>query len=369
MSLEVQQYAARRGPPGPRRPWRVVVVVAVIVIGFVAAYLTMRAFVGFINRAVGGDQTAEVVPGRVVEVRIPRGSSAEAIADLLVEQGVISSVREFENAVRAGGVTDELKAGVYEMTTGTDLDEVIDALVAGPTEATVFRVTVIEGLTIEQMLGSLAEQTEFTVDELAAPLLDGTVASDLLLDPPEELTDWEGVLFPDTYEIAFDARPAEVVRLLASTAVARVNSVDWSELEELGMTPYDGVIVASLIEEEAAIDEDRPLIASVIYNRLAAGMRLEIDATVLYALGEHRPALTLDDLEVDSPYNTYRHDGLPPTPIAGVRLASLQAAAHPAETDYLYYVLVDASGEHGFTADPEEFAAMKQQARADGLIP
>ncbi len=111
------------------------------------------------------------------------------------------------------------------------------------------------------------------------------------------------------------------------------------------------------------------MVASVIYNRLAADMLLQIDATVQYALEERKPALSLEDLEVDSPYNTYREAGLPPTPIAGVGIASLEAAADPADTDFLFYVLTSRNGEHSFAETEAEFLEFKEQARRDGIIP
>jgi UPF0755 protein len=139
-------------------------------------------------------------------------------------------------------------------------------------------------------------------------------------------------------------------------------------LEARGLTPYDGLIIASMIEREARLDEERPIIASVVVNRLDVGMLLQIDATVVYAVGG-TTELTLDDLAIDSPYNTYRYPGLPPTPIAGVRLASLAAAAAPAETDFIYYVLTGEDGSHSFTDDFDEFLRFQEQARLDGVIP
>jgi UPF0755 protein len=232
------------------------------------------------------------------------------------------------------------------------------------------RITVIEGLTVEEMLASIARQTPFTVAELTAPLLDGSVDSALLEGAPETLRDWEGLLFPDTYDIRADDGAADILRLLTGTAESRVASVDWSRLEELGMSPYEGIVIASLIEREAALDEERPLISSVIHNRLEIGMRLQIDATVVYALGGYpEGGLTYGDLEVASPYNPYAVEGLPPTPIAGVRLASLRAAADPADTDDLFYVLAGTDGSHAFSATYEEFLENKERAREAGLIP
>ena len=127
------------------------------------------------------------------------------------------------------------------------------------------------------------------------------------------------------------------------------------------------VIIASMVEREASVAEERPIVAAVIWNRLKADMLLQIDATIQYALGEQKPVLTYDDLEIDSPYNTYKHPGLPPTPIANPGLAALQAAADPADVDYLYYVARnDGTGQHYFTADYDQFLVDQAKAAANG---
>jgi UPF0755 protein len=266
---------------------------------------------------------------------------------------------------RAAGAARRLQAGTFELVTGMPPEEVLAVLLEGPVETSVYRITVIEGLTIGQMLESVSRQTGFTLEELTIPLLDGTITSGLLPTDPERLQDWEGLLFPDTYEFAAEASAADVLARLAATAEERVASVDWTYVEERGLTPYDGIIIASLIEREVLVDEERPLVASVIFNRLDIGMRLQIDATVIYALGAiPEGGLSLADLEVNSPYNTYLIDGLPPTPISGVRTASLRAAAAPAETDYLFYVVTDDAGRHTFTADFEEFLRIQAELAA-----
>ena len=135
-----------------------------------------------------------------------------------------------------------------------------------------------------------------------------------------------------------------------------------------GLGPYQLIVAASLVESEAKVKEDRPLIASVISNRLQKGMRLQIDATVLYALGAHKDRVLNKDLEIDSPYNTYKMDGLPPTPISAAGRASLEAMLHPAATTYLYYVLSDKNGKHAFATTSSEFEALKAEARRKGLL-
>ena len=305
-------------------------------------------------------------------VAIPPGASARTIGSILEDVGLVEDGGEFEREVRRLGVADQLQAGEYVIAGGT-LDAIIETLLAGPDPTNVFRLTVIEGLTIEAMLESIADQTPHSVSDLEEVLASGDVTSVLLpesaADGYDELTRWEGLLAPDTYEFREDASGEQILSVMADTLVSRLDAQDWTEFEAAGFTPYQGLIVASLIEREAKLDEDRPLIASVIMNRLDAGIGLQIDATVLYAIGENRGQVLLEDLEFESPYNTYRVAGLPPTPIAGVRVASLVAAAEPATTGFYYYVVVDEDGGHGFSETLEEHNRKKQEAKDAGIIP
>ncbi len=363
--------APRSGPPW--WVWRIIQVIAILLLS-AAVFAGLRAAAERFADAVGTtpETTSTVAAGNAVTVEIPAGSSARFIAALLEDEGVIARGADFEDAVSARGVASRLKAGEYALVSGTGVDDIIDILVAGPEPVKTIRITVIEGLTIEEMLASLADQTDFTVDQLAAPLLDGTVTSPYLPDEApegsEELARWEGLLAPDTYEFRADATAETIVGKLAQTLTDRVNAIDWTELEALELTPYDGLIIASLIEGEAKLDEERPLIASVFTNRLELGIALQSCATIIYALGGDHNEVLLEDLEIDSPYNTYLYPGLPPTPIAGVRMASLEAAAAPADTEYLYFVLINNDGTHGFSATLEEHNRLKEQAKADGVL-
>ena len=314
----------------------------------------------------GGDQTIEVEPGRTVLVEIPSGSSARSIAGILVDNGVVPSALEFESLVRTREAGSLLKAGTYELVTGTDLDEIVDVLIAGPT-LDVFRVTVVEGLRLGEVLDVLAGSTRnYAEEDFTAALTAGEVASVHL---PQALDGraWEGLLFPATYEFYGDATPAAMLQRLATEMEQRLGQYDWSPVNAQGFSVYEGLIMASLIESEAGTDEDRPLIASVIYNRLRRGMPLQIDATVLYALGERGRPPTLEELEFESPYNTYVVNGLPPTPIGVPGARSIEAVVTPADTDYLFYVLTSEDGSHSFFSDYDDFLVAKQQADALGI--
>jgi UPF0755 protein len=356
-------------------PWlRVAKIAAAIGLVVVAGFAVVGG-ASYLGRLVGssvGSNDAEgaptsVVPGQDVTIEIPAGSTAEDIGAILAAQGVVRSALEFEVAVRNNEAASRLQAGTYQFETLMDPGEVVAALVVGPVADT-YRVTVIEGLRVTEILTRLAEASGHPYADFEAALLSGEVETSLR-DMPDEpvLADWEGLLFPDTYEFARSAEPVSILQRLSSTMEQRVDSIDWSVVEAAGLTPYDGLIIGSLIETEVLLDEERPTVSSVIHNRLGLGMKLDIDATVLYALGTRD--VSLFDRDVDSPYNTYVVNGLPPTPIASPGRASLEAAAAPDDTEFLYYVLSDLEGHHAFGTTIEEHNANVEQARADGVLP
>lgn len=362
--------------PIPEQPaWaRILKVVAVIAMVALAGVVVVGG-ASYLGREVGNaigpgevtDTPVDVEPGQPVTIEIPLGSTGQDIGAMLAAQGVVRSALEFEVAVRNVDAAQRLQAGTYDFTTLMDPADVVAILVAGP-EPSVYRLTVIEGLRVEEILVSLAEDTPHEYSDFEEALVGGDVSTSLR-DMPEEptLQDWEGLLFPDTYEFAQSAEPDSILQRLASTMEQRVNSVDWSDWNELGYTEYEGIVLASLIESEVLLDEERPIVSSVIHNRLAEGMKLDIDATVLYALDTRD--VTRFDNEVDSPYNTYQVAGLPPTPIAAPGEASLEAAADPEDTPYFYYVLSDLEGHHAFAETFEEHLENVDQAREDGVLP
>lgn len=342
-----------------------VVLAAVVVVGG-ASYLGRQ-----VGTAIGPGEADEtpvaVEPGQPVRLEIPIGSTGQDIGAMLASNGVVRSALEFEVAVRNVDAAQRLQAGAYDFVTLMDPGEVVAMLVAGPAPA-VYRVTVIEGLRVEEILVSLAEDTPHEYSDFEDALLSGEVSTSLREMPATiELTDWEGLLFPDTYEFASTAPAASILQRMASTMEQRVASIDWTGWTDLGYTEYEGIVLASLVETEVLLDVERPVVSSVIHNRLAEGMKLDIDATVLYALGTKD--VTRFDNEVDSPYNTYIIPGLPPTPIAAPGRASLEAAAQPDETPYFFYVLSDLEGNHAFAETLDEHINNVNKAREDGVLP
>lgn len=362
--------------PVPERPaWSRILKFVGIGAALVLGGVLIVAGASYLGRTVGdalgpadaSDSPANVEPGVDVTVEIPPGSTGQDIGAILAAQGVVRSALEFEVAVRNVDAAARLQAGSYELTTLMDPADVVAELVSGP-GASVYTVTVVEGLRVNEILTRLAEETPHEYADYEAALLDGSVTTSLREMPAEpRLRHWEGLLFPDTYEFSDSAEPAAILQRLASTMEQRVDSIDWSDWEDLGYTRYEGIIVASLIETEVRVEDERPVVSSVINNRLAEEMPLDIDASVLYALRTRDPAEF--DREVDSPYNTYANPGLPPTPIAVPGKASLEAAAAPDDTPYFFYVLSDEEGRHAFAETLEEHNENVEQARADGILP
>ncbi|MFQ5967198.1 MAG: endolytic transglycosylase MltG [Acidimicrobiia bacterium] len=342
-----------------------IAVTAVVVVG--GAVLGARWMAGWVDR-LGGPEAPAVPPGQPVEVEVPTGASAQQIGDLLTEVGVVSSRSDFEAATREAGASQALKAGTYQLTTGMQPEAVVAVLVEGPVIET-YWITVPEGLRTEEILGRVAAQSHMTIGELAGALSSGDVASALRgPDAADDLASWEGLLFPDTYQMARNWSAAEVLEVLVLTMEQNFSQVDWANTRADSLTPYERLIVASLVESETRLDRDRPLVATVILNRLDAGMPLQIDATVLYALGVRGRSPTPSELEIDSLYNTYIYPGLPPTPISAPGAASLAAVAAAVEADYLYFVLTGSDGSHSFTSDYEEFLRWKEEAQEQGLF-
>lgn len=300
-------------------------------------------------------------PARPAAVEIAEGATAADVGELLEDRGVIRSALAFRISAQFRGFGSDIQAGAYELTTNMPISEVFEVLELGPLVETV-SLTVPEGLEVREVATQAGEALGVNPGAFERAAASG----DYVLEPylPEGTETIEGFLFPKTYEFGTDGLDEEAVidRLLAQFE-EEAGTLDWSRADDLGMTHYEVVIVASLIEREARVPQDRSKIAAVIHNRLREAMPLQIDATVQYALPEANRELTFEDYEFESPYNTYLHPGLPPTPIASPGLASLQAALDPAEADFLYFVVVDPeTGRHEFAETYQEFLRLKEEA-------
>jgi UPF0755 protein len=307
-------------------------------------------------------------PGAAVKVDIVPGTSVAGVAAQLDDQGVISSARIFRLYLKVKGGAGAIQAGEYELRRNLSMGEAQASLRRGPS-IRFEKLTIPEALTLDQIADRVGTVPGRNRDKFLAAANSGAVRS--RWQPPGQNT-LEGLLFPDTYLLTDKEDETAIVRRLVGRFDEVADEVDLGQgggqAKLPSLSPYQLVVAASLVESEAKVHEDRPLIASVIRNRLQKGMRLQIDATVLYALGKHKERVLYKDLEVDSPYNTYRIDGLPPTPIAAVGKASLEAMLRPADTTYIYYVLADKSGKHAFATTSAEFEVLKAEARRKGLL-
>jgi UPF0755 protein len=296
-------------------------------------------------------------------VVVEEGDTLASVADKLEEAGVIASPTLFKLRARLRGEAAQVKPGGYQFEPGEGADEILRKLSSGDS-ASSFAVTIPEGLTLVQTAQVLAEQTGIPAEEFEAAARETGYGYAFLDDPAVRTT--EGFLFPKQYEVEKDAHASRVVDRLLQQYLVETKDLDFAGARDrTGLTEYELVTVASLVEEESANLEERPLIASVIYNRLRAGMPLQIDASIQYALEKPKEELKFSDLDIDSPYNTYANLSLPPGPIASPSRESIKAALEPARTDYLYYVLGTDEQAHFFTDDYDEFLDVKQERDAE----
>jgi UPF0755 protein len=343
----------RRAERHPReRRWGLLVLATILIL------LVVMAGIGaaYWSWASGGSG-----PKTKLVVTIPEGSTGSDVAGLLKREGVIRSPWAFKLMARFRGFSGGFQAGVYTgLTTNMSVKDALDALKKGPLPKKSLQALFPEGLTVRQTAARAQDLLGIRQGEFLKSVTGGKWSIPPYL--PKGTPTVEGFLFPKKYELEASVTAEAVIKRLLGQFKAEVQDLPWSNTKQLGLKrPYDVVIIASMIEREARFPEDRPKIARVIYNRLAKGMALQIDATVEYALGQWKKRLTLEDLKHESPYNTYLHEGLPPTPIASPGLASLEAALTPAKGNWLYYVVIDAQGHHAFTASYSEFLKLRQQ--------
>jgi len=293
----------------------------------------------------GGGSGDDAETGEPITVEIPEGAAADQVGAILVDAGVLDSALAFQAVTRVDERASRIQPGTYELRAGMGTGEILDRLTQS-TAVPVFSITIPEGLTVAQTLERIAESDEspFEVEELREALAGVALPAWVPAELPEDAEPFEGLLSPNTYEFRTDITAQEMLNELVSQTNNQVQTVGVEEDEM-----YDTLIIASLIEREVRVADEQRTVSSVIHNRLAEDQRLQIDATVLYAKGEAGTRVLTSDTDVDSPWNTYENTGLPPTPIAAPGRAALDAAADPADTNFMFYVVCDFdTGEHAF---------------------
>lgn len=351
--VEAEEYEPFPEPPR-RRTALTAILVGVMVVVLVAgagAFLWYRSQV---------DPPGE--PGEQLTLTVPRGSSTIAIGEMLEENGVITNATVFRIWLRMNG-GGPFQAGEYTFRRNSSFDEAVSVLEDGPNlrfEA----LTIPEGFTLKQIADRVGRLPGRSADEFLAIANSGDVRSRY---QPAEVSSLEGLLLPETYNFEEKDDERAILERMVGAMDATLDEFGYEQApRRVGVSPYEAVIVASMVEREAKRNEDRAPVAGVIYNRLDRGMLLQIDATLLYARGEHRTRVLNRDKEIDSPYNTYQHKGLTPTPIASPGRAALQAAIDPPDHEFLFYVTInDCTAETVFTRTNAEHERAVARRRAE----
>ena len=299
--------------------------------------------------ACGGEGNARVT--------IPSGASMRIAADSLEAAGVIGSARAFRFYAKLTGRDRSIKAGTYLLDRRASWNAVIDALVEG--RGIVFSVTIPEGWDLRTIVPVIANVMKVPASALDSATRDTALIRRLGIPIPT----LEGYLFPETYLLPEGSEALPIVRRLVNEFERRWKPEWNARLKQLGMTRHEVITLASIVEKEAKVATERPVISAVYHNRLKRGMLLQADPTVLYALGRHAARVLYRDLEVKSPYNTYRNVGLPPGPIASPGVASIEAALFPADVPFLYFV-AHPDGHHEFRATLREHNEAVRRMRA-----
>lgn len=348
---EAPTYLARTDPDSDRRRRRVALIALFV------AFCLIAVGVAVANTTYQRCKTPPAADGRTVAFTVHDGDTGEDVVSSLADQGLIRCGGFVGNLLlRGSGMANTLRSGSYQIPVGTSFDEILAIVTAAPKAVATIRLTVPEGLRIvstypnERSISTVVEeQTGVKAGAFAKLAESGKLALPPYLPKGRGA---EGFLFPNTYELVkkgIDAKSVARTMLDEFDAEAKDTGLV-AGAKALGLTPYQVVIVASMIEREAQLDSERKLIAGVIYNRLNSGQTLGIDATLLYDDPTPDGKLSTSDLASTTPYNTRIHAGLPPTPIASPGRKSLVAALHPEKTDFLYYVLCppDGKGVHRF---------------------
>lgn len=362
-----REEPAKRGRHHRRRfPWMAVIMLVCIAVVVLAVTQIGRNWL----------VPANANDTQIVEVEIPEGTPVSTMGDILEEQGLIRSSSAFSLLVRVQGAAANLQAGVHDLSPSMTMPEIVAALQEGAEEAGMLKVTVNEGLTVDQIAEVVADSTSYSAEDFLNLMTNQEFLAQLVQQYPI-LTDsynnpnvryvLEGYLFPATYDVA----QGETLESLVTQMVDKTNEVLSKYQADIDASSYslqDIMSIASLVEKEGQTTEDRKLIAGVFYNRLEQGMPIQSDISVLYALGTHKEMVTYDDLEVDSPYNLYTNAGLPPGPMNSPSEDAIAAALEPTDNDYLYFYANLKTGEVFYTDNYEQHQAWAQEYEETGDI-
>lgn len=294
-----------------------------------------------------------------VMVTIKRGEPFAAVIDRLAQEGLIASPWAVENYGSLRGFDRRIKTGTYEITKNERPVDILRKLVAG--DVLTARVTIPEGFTIWDIAGAFEAAGIDSTDMLSAVMDAGARERRRIAAPS-----LEGYLFPDTYDVPWGLPAGEIVDVMLSRLDEKFSIGLLQRAAEIGLSPHEVLTLASIVEAETQVPAERPLVSAVYHNRIKRGMRLEADPTVAYAMGGYKGRLLYADLQIDSPYNTYRHRGLPPGPICSAGEASIRAALYPDSTSRALYFVARGDGSHIFSLTLREHRTAVNSVRGNG---
>ena len=307
----------------------------------------------------GSPMKPTVEPGEKVYFKVQPGMSAGEIAAGLEELGIIDNRYMFWLLAKFNGYEAQFKVGNYEMAAHMDMNVIFDKLIKG--DSARFRFTIPEGFSVLDIARRLDKEGIVEEKEFLA-LAKDYVPHDYMKKGGDIRYAAEGFLFPDTYEMGSDATAKDILDEMSGNLDNRLTEDMRARAAELGLSVFDLMTMASLVEKEARYPEDRPVIAQVFFKRLKVGMPLQTDASLQYLLDAPKEDVSIADTKIDSPYNTYQHMGLPPGPIANPGMAAIEAVLHPADTDYLYFV-ADRQGHNHYAYSYDEHMDLVNEHR------
>lgn len=308
---------------------------------------------------------SETGEGKAVHLTIDKGSSSNQIAEQLYSSGLIKNMDTYKIYLKLSNLGDKMQAGKYELNTNLNAVQITDKLVRGEVLIDTVKVTIPEGFTVKDIAAKFEEAGLVSREEFMNAEENGNYDYSFLKDLKKRPVRLEGYLFPDTYEFEKNVTAEEIIDRMLGRFDKIFNEEMRNKAKQENISIDDAVIMASIVEKEARVDAERPVIAGVYYNRLSKNMLLQADATIIYIIG-WKDRLLYDDLKVDSPYNTYKYPGLPEGPIANPGRASLEAAVNPEKVNYLYYILKnDNSGTHAFTVTYDDFLREKAKNKTN----
>lgn len=315
-------------------------------------------FLGGYNLFLSGDEKGH---GENISIKITNGMTTTEIANNLQNHGIINNSLGFCILARLEGKDTDFKEGIYYFRVGMNINSVLNKLVEGP-ENQVVRVTIPEGFTVED-IAKLLEQKNLTTKEDFCKVAKDFAPYDYIQEAKQNKDikyAVEGFLFPDTYDFDKSYSAEQIMSIMVDNFDHKLTSQMREQAQAENLSIFKLITMASLVEKEAKFAEDRPIIANVFFKRLADGMLLQSDATIQYALNEHKEEFSIEDTKYDSPYNTYQHEGLTPGPIGNPGLASIEAVLHPQKTDYMYFVADNEGHNHYSVTYDEHLQTIKE---------